>query len=282
MRGADRLARIRSGLGSAVMVAVLCGGGAGRPEPGDDRTFRPTVLIRKGNSQGSGTVIASVDGETLILTAAHVLEEPGPIRVELHRYNLGLEQDATNGPWPRRVRGEVAATDSAADVAIVRIPRMVALPYVARVASGKTDPDEGTLVTSIGIDLGTSLSSWSTQIVEVDRFEVEGSGVGRRFLITSKAPNHGRSGGGLFLESGDLVGVCVGRTEVVKGRWLGIFASTTSIRRLLRDLDRQAAADTAPAARRSTPITNTQARSPRSMTAPARSPGHSIAGGLGR
>ena len=39
----------------------------------DDWTFRPTVVVRRGTSQGSGTIIASVDGETLVLTAAHVV-----------------------------------------------------------------------------------------------------------------------------------------------------------------------------------------------------------------
>ena len=60
------------------------------------RTYRPTVVVRRGTSQGSGTIIASVDGETLVLTAAHVVKAEGPILVELHRYNLGMERHAGN------------------------------------------------------------------------------------------------------------------------------------------------------------------------------------------
>ena len=37
-------------------------------------------------------MIASVEGETLILTAAHVVEGAGPLWVELHRYNFGVEK----------------------------------------------------------------------------------------------------------------------------------------------------------------------------------------------
>src|SRR5206468_7425107 len=81
--------RTRSIAGMALAMALISiAGGAGPPAkapargtsaasasatasrrvvPDDDATFRPTVIVRKGNSQGSGTVIASVDGETLIL-----------------------------------------------------------------------------------------------------------------------------------------------------------------------------------------------------------------------
>ena len=69
---------------------------AGRPAPlpSDDWTYRPTVLVRRGTSQGSGTIIASVDRETLVLTAAHVVQGRDPIVVELHRFNLGVERKA--------------------------------------------------------------------------------------------------------------------------------------------------------------------------------------------
>src|SRR5512144_797860 len=92
-----------AGVALAVLVAILPGASpprvpADRPVPADDGTFRPTVLIRRGTMQGSGTVIASVEGETLVLTAAHVVRGPGELRVELHRYNLGLEGISALGP----------------------------------------------------------------------------------------------------------------------------------------------------------------------------------------
>ena len=70
----------------------------------DNWTFRPTVLVRRGSSQGTGTIIASLDRETLVLTAGHVIRGRGPILVELHRYNLGIEHQPTiPGKWPRRL-----------------------------------------------------------------------------------------------------------------------------------------------------------------------------------
>ena len=57
--------------------------------------------------------------------------------------------------------------------------------------------------------------------------------------MTARAPEHGRSGGALFL-GGDrpvLVGVCVGRVELKKGKAVGVFASVESVRRLLTGHD---------------------------------------------
>jgi S1-C subfamily serine protease len=202
----------------------------------DDWTFRPTVLVRKGSSQGSGTVIASLDGETLVLTANHVVRAKGPVLVELHRYNLGLERkEATPGVWPKLVIAEVAATDVAGDVAVLRVRNMKALPYVARLAEGDQEPESDTMLTSVGIDLGTNLTSWKTPLVEVLRFQLNDSGAEKPFLITARIPQHGRSGGGLFSRKGELVGLCIGHAELVKSQRMGVFASIESIRRVLQD-----------------------------------------------
>ncbi len=231
--------RARVGIWAWVLVAATAAtaGAADRPTPLDNWTFRPTVLVRKGTAQGSGTVIASVDDETLVLTAAHVVSGPGRLAVELHRYNVGLERVRSRDRWPRTVAAEVAATDPAADVAILRIRRMVALPFVARLAPPGAALEAGTVVTSVGIDEGARLNSWTAHVVAVDQFEMEGAGVERPFVITTRPPEHGRSGGGLFRDDGTLVGVCVGRVQIIKGRRSGIFAAGASVVRLLRDND---------------------------------------------
>ncbi len=204
--------------------------------PSDDWTYRPTVLVRRGTTQGSGTIIASVDGETLVLTAAHVLKDEGPVKVELHRYNLGLERrQAAPGDWPRVIRGAVVARDKAADVAIVRIDKLAALPYVARLAHNDFKLTPNCVVDSIGIDQGSRLTRWSSRLVETVWFELNDSRERRPFLITAKIPEHGRSGGGLFLAGGELIGVCVGHAEIEEGTREGVFASGESIRALLEN-----------------------------------------------
>ncbi len=89
----------------------------------------------------------------------------------------------------------------------------------------------------MGIDLGTKLSSWNTQLVEVLWFELNESGTDRPrpFLVTERIPEHGRSGGGLFDRTGKLVGVCVGHAELVKGKRMGVFSSIENVRQLLRE-----------------------------------------------
>lgn len=229
----------RAGVVPAILAVALLGAdrqgaSADQPVPDDDGTFRPTVLVRRGTSQGSGTVIASVAGETLVLTAAHVVRGPGELLVELHRYNLGLEGGDAPGPWPRGVRAEVAARDVDADVAIVRVRGMNAIPFVARLAIGEEAPGPGTVVTSVGIDRATHLSSWTTQVRGRTRLARERGAAPRPFLITVQAPDHGRSGGGLFRADGCLIGVCIGRVELPDGRALGLFAGGESIGGLLR------------------------------------------------
>jgi hypothetical protein len=207
--------------------------------PADDGTFRPTVVVRQGTAQGSGTVVASIDGETLILTAAHVVSDgSGTATVELHRYNLGLERTSRiAGGWPHARNAAIVAVDRAADLAVLRIGSMKRLPFVARLAPVGDEPVRGTVVTSVGIDLGERLSSWLAHVEGVEWFVLETQKHERPFLITSRPPEHGRSGGGLFLPGGELAGVCIGRVEVTRKERVGVFASIASIRRLLRDHD---------------------------------------------
>ncbi len=231
----DRKAREARGTARSGRDAAAA---AGRPKPlpSDDWTYRPTVLVRRGTSQGSGTIIASVDRETLVLTAAHVVQGRGPIIVELHRFNLGVERKAHGDEsWPRRIGSSLAASDLAADLAVVRIEGMRALPYVARLSHDDADPQPDSPVTSIGMDLGVELAGFSSQVIDTLTFELNGSREQRPFVITENVPEHGRSGGGLFQANGELMGVCVGHAELVAGRRMGVFSSRKSIRFLLED-----------------------------------------------
>ena len=130
-------------------------GPSASPTVEDDQTFRPTVVVRRGDGQGSGTVIASKPGTTIVLTAAHVVRGDGPVTVEAHRFNMGLEARTPHDGWPVRLIGEVAAKDVAGDVALVRIKGRTAMPYVARFVAAGDEPDPGTTVISLGIDGGT-------------------------------------------------------------------------------------------------------------------------------
>ncbi len=227
--------RFAPGLAAWLALVLATPGGAApdAPRPGDDATYRPTVMVRKGLALGTGTVIASVEGETLVLTAAHVVEDPGPLRVELFRYNLGLERARGVKGFPRRLAATVVAKDVAADLAVLRIKGQLALPYVARIARGDAAPPSGTRVTTIGFDMGERLIGFATKIRRVDRVDMEKGGGDRPFLVTEDPPELGRSGGGLFREDGALVGVCVARAEFARGRKIGLFSTLGNVKRLL-------------------------------------------------
>jgi hypothetical protein len=109
------------------------------------------------------------------------------------------------------------------------------LPYVARLAGGPVEYSKGAAVISVGIDLGTKLTSWTGRLVKSVSMAYNDNSEERRFLITDRTPEHGRSGGGLFLAGGELVGVCVGHAELVKGRELGVYSSLENVRLLLGD-----------------------------------------------
>ena len=199
---------------------------------------RPTVQIRNGTERGSGTILASVPGETLILTAAHVVRNPAALKIELHRHNLGQAPTrlSEGGGWPRLVPATVVASDPAADVAVVRITGMVALPHVARFDPGAEEPAPGEVLSSVGIDRTLFLTRWQTTVQGTALIDMSHGGGSRRFIVTTRYPEHGRSGGGLYREDGVVVGVCVGQLNLRPGQpKRGIFASVESIRRLLEE-----------------------------------------------
>jgi S1-C subfamily serine protease len=228
----------RSWYAVAAFVAGIIGATdvhSDNPDRGPD-VVRPTVQIRNGNNRGSATIIASVPGETWILTAAHVVEKSSDLRVELHRFNFGsrLTGLTEGGGWPRLVPATVEATDPAADVALVRIRGMTALPFVARLDPEADEPARGDVLTSVGIDRGLHLTAWQTTIQGSAMVDLKKGGGARRFTVTTRPPEHGRSGGGLFRRDGAVVGVCTGFFESKPGQHLGVFAAVASIRQMLR------------------------------------------------
>ena len=126
------------------------------------------------------------------------------------------------------------AADPGTDVALVRIRGMTALPSVAPLDPEAGEPAQGDLLTSVGIDRGLHLITWQTNIQGSAMIDLGRGGGPRRFTVTMKPPEHGRSGGGLFRPDGALVGVCTGQVDIKPGPKLGVFASVESIRQMLQ------------------------------------------------
>ena len=203
----------------------------------------PTVQLRNGNKTGSGTIIQSAPDNTLILTAAHVVRDAGDLKVEIHRHNLNPSSRTAilteGGGWPRLIPATVEVFDTATDVALVRIRGMARLPSSAHFDPKAMEPVKGEVLTSVGIDRSLHLTRWRTNVEGAAMLDIRQGGVGeRRFIVTTKYPEHGRSGGGLFRSDGTVVGVCVGQLSLRPGSpKVGIFASVESVRNLFEEYE---------------------------------------------
>ncbi|MFO0954426.1 MAG: serine protease [Isosphaeraceae bacterium] len=225
--------------------------------------IRSTVQLRSGQRRGSGTVIASTTGSTLILTAAHVVRDAREVQVEIHRHNLGHAglSLTEGGGWPRLVSARVLAADPATDVAVVQIRDMVALPYICQFDPDAEEPAKGEAVTSVGIDRTLHLTRWRTSVQGWATIDIGQGGGARRFTVTERPPEHGRSGGGLFRADGTVVGVCTGRASPAPGKpEMGLFASLAAVRQLLEDHGLTEA------------ISRAKARAPQTRSRPAGTP----------
>jgi len=167
-----------------------------------DQLMAVSVRLRvedaNGVSNGSGTVIDSIPGENgqrgqaLILTCGHIFRDSqgkGPIRVDLFE----------NGR-PRSTQGFLVRYDLQRDIALVSIYTDQVIP-TASFAPANVPPRQGDQVVGIGCPGGGSPTALHSRILSVDNFG------GGSLIQASGEPAEGRSGGGLFNASGQVIGV---------------------------------------------------------------------------
>ncbi|MBB3993158.1 serine protease Do [Sulfitobacter undariae] len=135
---------------------------------------------------GSGFLI-SADGK--IVTNNHVVADAQTVRVTL-----------TDG---RKFDAEVVGTDVATDIALLSIKADVDLPFVKFGASD--DMRVGDEVVAVGNPFGLS-STVTTGIISAKARDIN-SGPYDEFLQTDAAINRGNSGGPLFNNAGDVIGM---------------------------------------------------------------------------
>jgi S1-C subfamily serine protease len=149
-------------------------------------------------SFGTGTIIDAREGDALIITCGHLFRESGgrgTVQVEL------FEATSSGLRVVGQYSGEVIRHDLDRDVGLVSIrpDRPVAVaPIAARNAAVAT----GDRVVSIGCSNGQDPTVLASRITALDRYQ------GPPNIEASGAPAVGRSGGGLFNENGELIGVC--------------------------------------------------------------------------
>ena len=159
-----------------------------------DATVRLKVEDSEGTSYATGTVIHTHGTESLVVTCGHVFRDSqgqGKISAEYDLYNQ-----------PKVASGRLVDYNAGAkDIAIVVIRTQVPLPAVP-LADKSSLVRTGFDVFSIGCDHGEDPTIRHSQIK--NRAAYDGS---LKYDIFGR-PVNGRSGGGLFTESGQLIGVC--------------------------------------------------------------------------
>ena len=157
-------------------------------------TVRLKVEDNEGTSFATGTVIHTHGNESLVVTCGHVFRESqgqGKITAEYDLYNQ-----------PKIASGRLIDYDAGAkDIAVVVIHTQSPLAAV-QLADKRSTVQSGLDVFSIGCDHGENPTIRRSRIK--NRAAYDGS---LKYDIFGR-PVNGRSGGGLFTESGQLIGVC--------------------------------------------------------------------------
>lgn len=168
----------------------------------DADLLRATVRLRveDGNSHswGTGTIIDARSGEALIITCGHIFRDSqgkGPVTVEL------FDVTPQGVRVSERVAGQVISFDLDRDIGLVSIRPKQTVRAVS-VASSGAEIIERSRVASVGCDHGADPTVRHSHITALNRY------LGAPNIEVAGAPVEGRSGGGLFSASGELIGIC--------------------------------------------------------------------------
>ena len=158
-------------------------------------TVRLRVHDGHGYGVGTGTVIDVQGDEALVLTCGHLFRGNEAGRIEVDVFAGGSKQTVT---------GQLIDFDAKhRDIALVAMRPGVS---ITPVQLSVTQPlPEGSVAFSFGCDRGKDPSRRDTRIIAVDKFNQQHNS--SNYEIDG-APIDGRSGGGLFDQSGRLIGVC--------------------------------------------------------------------------
>jgi len=189
-----------------------------------EASVKLTVSDPEGTSSGSGTIVDTQVGKALVLTCGHIFRDSagkGPITVTLFQ---AMPQGAV---VKAKVEGRLLDYDLKRDLALVSIDTGQPVRAVAIGPPLETQLTLGMQVTSVGCSHGANPTAIRSQITANNRY------VGPANVEVAGAPIEGRSGGGLFNEQGQLLGVCYAADPQGDE---GLYASLPSIQAKLDSL----------------------------------------------
>lgn len=164
---------------------------------------------------GSGTVVACDAGKALIVTCGHIFRGFSDDSV--------IEVNLFEGNTERSIGGRLVKFDAEADVGLVMVETDHPLP-TAPVARDVQRAQAQESVLNIGCSGGQPPTAAEVIVTEVNPY------IGADNLECTGVPVQGRSGGGLFRSSGELVGVCIAADP---DRKRGVYAGLLAVHELL-------------------------------------------------
>ena len=168
---------------------------------------------------GTGTIVHSVPTETLVLTCAHFF-------LDLQREGSSVTVETFEGDRPQAYSATVVGGNHSLDLALIRITPKRTLPVVP-VAASSPELAVGQELVSFGCDLGNPPTRLDMKLVAINRYLGPGN------LVCTTDPVSGRSGGGLYSQSGELVGVC---SCAEREKSEGLYVAWSAIVSLLKEL----------------------------------------------
>jgi S1-C subfamily serine protease len=151
------------------------------------RPIRAAVRVRTPGGMGSGVILSSVPGRTVIATAAHM------VRDKSAQVSVDVFGD---GGRVKTYPATVVSSNDTTDLALVLV---VANTFPLPSVIGANDtPGQGDVAFGIGCSGGGRVSVMKCRVLRIENGDVFASG----------APAQGRSGGGLYNSRFELIGIC--------------------------------------------------------------------------
>jgi thiol-disulfide isomerase/thioredoxin/S1-C subfamily serine protease len=179
-------------------------------------TVRVKVTGKRLQDVGTGTIIHSTTGESIVLTCAHIFlgqQKDALVEVEMFQETKVVKFPA-----------QVVSGDHNSDLAILKIRTTSQMPFVPVMSEPAAVTVNQALI-SFGCNKGGTPTSLATQVLEINKWK------GPSNVTCEIDPVQGRSGGGLFTMDGELVAVCSAADREVK---TGLYMSHNAIMDLLK------------------------------------------------
>lgn len=189
---------------AALAVAVVLGGGESEKALGFEEIFgsvRPSSVEVWGGQEGSGVVYKVSGGKTYVITNNHVI---AGVETALVRFT-------ENG---KKYEGAVLGYDSYHDIAVIELSG----EYGAKPVTAGSKPNIGASVLAVGNNLGNGIAAFNGIVSRTScllKVTTESKTV-PVYAVTC-AVNGGMSGGGLFNDKGEIVGINTYRAATANG-----------------------------------------------------------------